>query len=378
MRSLESQPSARFRKDILRVGKWRVGEESWDVTPDTLQEIVRNFHLAKSRGCDCPLVMNHSSDVRDRAGKVSDLGMDGDVLWSEFEAAPEAVDVLKVPGVGVSVRVTEKWRDGLGNTYPLALEHLGIVNHPVVPGQGPFVELSLIQEGKSMFGFGKKRDLAEGEGGDSMPSASAATLDDLKPVVDRLVKAAAKAAGAKGVTLPDSVTDENFLAVLGVIADVLEGMVGGTEDEEKPSEAPSAESVASLDPSGMGMAEMANAIKGLKSLTLSLLAQKQSDAEAEKVTKLIAFRSEMDRLAKSGIPIEADTRKQLETVGAATGYDLSLLKPFQSIKPTVHTKSKTLALADGSEPEIEKGQRVPFSQQSAEEQAKKLKAFTGR
>ncbi|NDF13178.1 MAG: hypothetical protein EB060_10260, partial [Proteobacteria bacterium] len=146
-----------YRKDILRVGHWRVGQDDWHVTKDTLQEIAKNFESGRSRRLDCPVVWNHSNDVRDRIGMVESVAVEGDTLVANF-SIPEGVDEsLLVNSGGVSVEVRENFCDGLGNSYPIMLTHVGIVNHPVVPGQGEFKRLMSLDAIKKNEGQSKMR-----------------------------------------------------------------------------------------------------------------------------------------------------------------------------------------------------------------------------
>lgn len=364
----------------MRVGTWRVGDDEWPVDSETLHQIVENFSLAKERGCDCPVVFNHSSDVRDRCGLVHELATDGKTLWANAEITDDGVNVARKPGVGVSVRVTEGWTDGLGNPYDLFLEHLGIVSHPVVAGQGPFVQLSLISEGEPSMIFGKKtRSLAAGDT-TSTPTAAAATIDDLKPVLARIVKAAAKLSNTPGLdTAIENATDETLISTLNIVADVLAGMAGEekAEGETDTAATPTADSVAGMDPASMSYAQMSAAFPKLKAFAMSLVETQQQVAQAALISKQVEYRRELDRLSKAGV-IDIDGRNALTDVGAKSGYNMSLLKTFSDKVPAVHTKSKTLSLADGSEPAIETGQRKSFSQLSSEEREEKIKAFVGR
>lgn len=131
----------KFRKDILRVGKWNVDGTPWNVTRSTLHALASNFQLGRSRGLGFPIVWNHSNDARDRLGDVVKLSIEGDTLFAEVEVCR---DHEQVAAVGmVSVGISDSWQDGQGRRYSPMLVHLGVVNHPVVPNQGPFLALSI-------------------------------------------------------------------------------------------------------------------------------------------------------------------------------------------------------------------------------------------
>ena len=133
----------RFSKDILRIGKWHVGGKAWRVTRDVLARIVRSFDLAKQRGVRIPLVWDHDNSARARIGDVTGLALLGDTLMAEVDVADEdAGRKLATVANEVSVEVVEGWRDGQGHLYDWFLRHLGVVNHPVVAGQGAFKRLS--------------------------------------------------------------------------------------------------------------------------------------------------------------------------------------------------------------------------------------------
>lgn len=140
----------RYCKDLLSTGAWRVGRETWNVTRQTLATIVENFDRGRRLGLDCPLVWNHSDDARDRLGRVVGLSVFGNTLWGVVEVCDsvDAAQMLKVNQV--SVGCSDGWRDGYGNSYAGDfLVHVGVVNHPVVSGQGPFRSLGQLSQGET-------------------------------------------------------------------------------------------------------------------------------------------------------------------------------------------------------------------------------------
>lgn len=137
-----------YRKEVLKVGTWLIGEEEWNVDEETLEDLVKNFRLAKERGVEMPVVWNHSKDARDTIALIEDLHKDGEKLFVLFEAErQEDIERIGTSIKEVSPEVLSPWRDGLGNEYSIMLTHMGLVNHPVVAGQENFqIAMRLTQD----------------------------------------------------------------------------------------------------------------------------------------------------------------------------------------------------------------------------------------
>lgn len=355
----------RFKKDILRVGSWNVGGETWDVTADTLRELKSNFDAGKQRGIDCPVVWNHSNDARDRNGCVESLSIEGDSLVCEF-SVNDTEDAKKIVNSGgVSVQVREPFFDGLGNEYPLMLTHLGIVNHPVIPGQGPFRELSLsLDKGAKPMRYATRqlkladgkvksftRQLAEGDEAapdetvsDKAPeamteAAETPTLDEsqvsaLQDPIGKLLKA------AYGVDLPAGTNGENFIANLTNTISIAE-QITSPEKEEPAAPELDAMPVEQMSPEQL-------------SLALNLSRKREADRKAseEKQRELALQQSKVNYVTKldglvKDCKVLATAKASLTKAGEMSGWDLSLLDGFKS--PVLNTTSKTRALAGESD-----------------------------
>ncbi len=359
-----------YRKDILRVGRWRVGQEDWHVTDDTLREIADNFEAGKSRRLDCPVVWNHSNDVRDRIGKVESVEVDGGTLYAEFEI-PECVDEsILVNSGGVSVEVREGFTDGLGNEYPIMLTHVGVVNHPVVPNQGEFKRLMSIDantdKGSSKMRYatrhltinGKKqaftRQLAEGDAAapdevvtdappsqpTDYPALDQPQFDAIKGVIEKLLKR------SDSISLPEGMTPENAISMLVNFVTMLEQIKPSITDETPDSE------VDATPVDAMKKEDMQLAIQRYRDRE-----KKRAEAEEKQQQLAIAtaeqeFRSRVVKLASDG-KIPAAATESLLKAGKADGYKLSILDGFDSVKSTIKTKTLSNANvtpdADGKE-----------------------------
>jgi hypothetical protein len=344
-------------KDVLRVGEWKVGEKSWNVTHETLVQIARNFRDYRSRGGDCPLVWNHSNDSRDRLGDVEEVRVDGDRLLAVV-SVKSSDDLEQVRKVGkVSVSVAPEWTDGTGQTYREHLVHVGVVNHPVVPAQEPFIELSLFSQEKlnmsKRFALrgNKLRQLAVGEepvAGESVveevaagtvPTATDATDKDLTPLFRELFALL----GIPGIQLSESVNDSSLLSEVKILLNVAKGMKG-----EAPTDEPETVEQVEEMPVDGDYASVQAGLKLAKSRLLSIYRKQIDDAKASYVARL-------DQLRKAGA-MDDDARKRFESIGSQNAYDLSILKPFdrvaEGLGQSINTSSKIRNLAVGSEPSV--------------------------
>ena len=347
-----------YRKDILRVGRWRVGQEDWHVTDDTLREIADNFEAGKSRRLDCPVVWNHSNDVRDRIGKVESVEVDGGTLYAEFEI-PECVDEsILVNSGGVSVEVREGFTDGLGNEYPIMLTHVGVVNHPVVPNQGEFKRLMSIDantdKGSSKMRYatrhltinGKKqaftRQLAEGDAAapdetvsdappapaqpTDYPALDQAQFDAIKGVIEKLLKR------SDSIALPDGMTPENAISMLVNFVAMLE-QIKPSITEDTPDSEVDATPVEAMKKEDMQLAIQRYRDREKKRVEVEEKQRQMSLAVAEN-----EFRTRVAKLASEG-KIPAAVTESLLKAGKADGYKLSILDGFDAVPSTIKTKT---------------------------------------
>lgn len=264
IRRLEQEAGNVFEKAVLRVGRWTQGfrkdgtPDVWNVTPDTLDQIVRSFAIARANGADCPVQFNHENDPKNRCGSVVAVRREGEFLVARM-SIPNAKNaaIIEQEDLGTSVETHEPGFDGTGQTYPIRLTHVAVVNHPVCTGLGRFRRLSLFQDQDSgptpekgkvamkyahAFKGGKwtVRRLAEGEAPASgeFASDSATSPDGSSEPMDRLalikkfVGLAAKALQMPSAGLPDDTTEENLDDRLKLLLGVLEGLIEKQEQAD--------------------------------------------------------------------------------------------------------------------------------------------------
>lgn len=149
-RRLQEGPrSVRLVKDVLRIGRWKTGDDSvgfdefWNVTPAVLHDLSRNFHLARARGFRPTLQVTHNprSDD-DLLAYIDELKVLGDRLWMSAVVTPAQAEFLRSPSMLVSVRADPDWTDPKGFRYPVVLNHVAVTDRPCVTGQQPFRVLS--------------------------------------------------------------------------------------------------------------------------------------------------------------------------------------------------------------------------------------------
>lgn len=341
------------------------------MTKETLLQIQSNFAAARARGCDCPLVWDHSNKAKDRLGDVESVYVDGERLLAVVSIPSDAdrEQALKVNQVSVSV--APEWSDGMGNIYRDHLVHVGVVNHPVIPAQEPFrpVELSLLASSekpqmlKRFAIFGSKvRQLAVGEepaAGESVvqevasgtvPTATDATDKDLAPLFRELFDLL----GIPGIQLSDAANDQTLLSEVKILLNVARGMKGQSAPEPD-------ESMASVEavPVEGDYPSIQASLKRLKARCLSLM---KSDAE-RRTAELTARRVEFARKVDSLTHLSAEKKQRLLQIGERDSFDLSLLdvfaQPVVTPNPAVHTSSKVRNLANGGEPAVVPDKETP-------------------
>lgn len=312
----------RFKKDILRVGRWSVNGGVWEVDAQTLQQIVAQFSLAKSRGVTVPVVWDHSESARDKIGEVLSLETDGQILWAAIAASDQdAAKRLSTVNDEVSVEIRENWRDGMGNVYPLMLTHVGVVNLPVVPGQQPFVRFSL-DEGATAMAQTHNKTIRLQTDDDGESDGMIAVSE----VADMLRKA--------GVPIPSEVKTVSELKVA----------VAALLGEEKPADSAPADAPPVMD---MGAVNQ-----------MSLAALRRWAAGAVKqfaIQQKEAFDARLKSLLDSG-KISQPIADGLRQAGEETRHSLSLLAPFDAVEPApLKTTSRVRQLATGAPPKIGDG-----------------------
>lgn len=358
-----------FEKDILSCGTWEGGDcPRWNVTTDVLDGIVNSFRLQKSRGIRIPLVYEHANQARDRVGEIDELWRDNCRLMARCWAAKED-DVRHLQQVSpeVSVGVEENWKDGEGNVYPIAIEHVAIVNNPVCHGQGPFRRLSLKQsstEGKTMKEKFVKRTIRRllADGGVVTETADVAVEDttpqdgDTTIAVTEVVSMIGK---YFGVDLPKDVDTAKELRL------VLETMMSGSPDESE-SDA-TQEMVESMPVDSMSPAMLKLSLNTLRKRYSALNKEVATRRELDLSRAKDEYSEVLDEACTSGA-ITAAVREELMEVGKSVGYKLSLVNHLKNAQPgqSLQMGSKTRHLRNGKAPEMQ-GQKQPPSNERIQE-----------
>lgn len=148
----------RLVKDVLPVGRWKVGINPdgsfafWNVDEATLRRLAESHHAARSRGVAMNLTKSHG-DVRtgmvptdELIAPVDQLIVEGGRLWASVYVTPAQAAYLQNPACKVSPCVHDGWSDGGGHVYDSRMIHVAVTDNPVVPGQGPFLTLANRQQ----------------------------------------------------------------------------------------------------------------------------------------------------------------------------------------------------------------------------------------
>ena len=314
----DANRSERVVKDILRVGKWKVGYDDrgnptyWDVTPQVLSQIVNDFNAMKANGVEPNLGKTHGDDnllihPDDLIAPIDELRIDGDTLWMASYVTPEEKRYLENPARKVSVGVIPNHADGTGKTYKLYLTHVAVTDRPVVAGQAPFMALA-------------------DAGGGSMDFAA-------------LVEAINGLLEANGMgKLPEDVTEVNIVDVLkGVQTAMGKTAPAETETPEMPAEP-------GLDMAGLPPA-MADLIRKQND-QIKQLSDRVAAADAEKVQiQRAAFAAKAADLQTAGVAKSVIDGK-IALADRLKCYDVALL---DGLKPTLNVGGGVARkLADGT------------------------------
>lgn len=279
----------RLIKDVLRVGTWCTGLDEydeptfWHVTPKDLKHLANRFNEHAMCGIRHNLCWGHGdpytleTDDRDTIADLAQAAVIGDTLYTaSWITDPDDYRDLKKVDRQVSVRVRRNWRDGRGKVWPGdSLLHVAVCDHPVMDGQGPFIDLSIEER---IMPLGKRRrrndrrrgqrssfrDLQNedeegddtGDGGDdggdgadgggtsesdndlteaidaSPPGTTVVPLDDTVKKINRLLP--------DGIDIPQdgpaAVTEQNFNEQLEIVVAIAEGTGAIPTEGEKEAE----------------------------------------------------------------------------------------------------------------------------------------------
>jgi len=149
---LESQFTAssprRFRKDVLRVGRWKhpITGQDVEITPLRLQRLAgatRAFLRTQDRRA-LPFQDGHCWDSMKTLGWWDSFHVDGDRLVGEVDVTDTAARRKIIEGSlrSVSVRIDSDVKDSAGTSYEEVISHVAATPAPVIDGQQDFVALA--------------------------------------------------------------------------------------------------------------------------------------------------------------------------------------------------------------------------------------------
>ena len=332
-------PLTRVVKDVLPVGKWKIGHDAndqpvmWDVTRDQLELMRDTFSLAQSRGHAMNLTKSHGDaetlivPTDDLISPLDQVVVENDVLWISSYVTPEVAEKLQNAAMKVSPGVTTRFEDGHANKYPLMLYHVAVTDQPTVTNQGRFLALS--------------NSLPKG--GNAMDEA---TLELFRQIFTY-----------EGTPLPETVTTKNAAEILPILVAQL---VGGEVEDEDASEGDGdtgAETPA--DSEGNAGDDLATATMSNKVLAAVEKLGKTLNARIDAIEnggRKATFEARSAALAESGV-ITVAKAIQLNNTAARHGYDLSLLSLFEGGKKAVPMGRSSARMSNAAAPQVNGGEK---------------------
>lgn len=356
----------RVVKDILRTGRWHIGYENdgskiyWTVTPETLTALEKRFREHRDLGIRHPLCWGHGDpftkivDARDCIADIDQVLVAGNTLWGTFYVPEAQAKDLQTKPRHVSVRVWPKWTDGRGRDWDMSLLHVAVVDHAVMDGQGPFVEMKLKQKPKGKVNM-------------------AVTFDTLVAGINQLLPG--------DMELPTdgegAVTEENFDQAFAMVLSLVgkgeeeetePAPVGGSEIEGGGLEEMPAE--LSTTAAGKWLAGFAAEIrKGMADLSTSV----KTVASGAAKNRQAAFTTRLNELATEG-RVKAKHIDGLMSQGRAMGWDLSILEPFGDVAPSIDMSNTAKAKAKAKPPAIPKSADAEPTQEDIDRMARSMGA----
>jgi hypothetical protein len=147
----------KFRKAILKTGKYHSPDGVVDVTSDRLRHFAGEFSRMKAAGQVVPIDWDHPTAVDDMPLSLEDFerhsAVKGIGRLEDFRLAddgqsatifldvrtPRAVEAAENNTCFVSPVITAEWQDGSENRYSDCITYVDFVHHPVDHSQGDFL-----------------------------------------------------------------------------------------------------------------------------------------------------------------------------------------------------------------------------------------------
>ena len=150
---------SKFRKAILKPGRYHSPDGVVDVTPARLRHWEKQFRQMSKARQVVPIDWDHAESQSDlqpltmdayerrrsaqnTIGHLADFRVNADGTAAEITLdlrTDKAVEAASKNTVYVSPVLFPEWKDGAGNTYQDCITHVDMVNHPVDHSQTPFV-----------------------------------------------------------------------------------------------------------------------------------------------------------------------------------------------------------------------------------------------
>ncbi len=351
------QQMTRLVKDVLRVGKWKVGVDQngnpnlWDADHATLHALANAHQQAAARGVAMNLAKSHGNlatgivPTDELIAPVDEVIVENGVLWASCYVTPEQARYLSNAACKVSPGIFHNWLDGAGNKYAMKMLHIAVTDNPVIPGQGPFVPMANQQQQQK----GKTMDFA-------------ALVEQINALLERV---------QPGLSLPDDVSEETINLTLNVLVSALGGPAADTEPN-----APGGGTEGEQPPVGLGMNNPASGRNGQSprndappawatALIGQVKALSNSFATLQSGQAATAQKTYTDRviaLCNAGMPAREGQR--LTTLGRQYNWDLSLLPAAaEDVPGKINTGSRAKALSNPNPPKIDGEREKPTDEE---------------
>lgn len=244
------QPVRRFRKELIRSGKYVKAADKLEfvVTPELLQHWSATFSRMKSAGVRVPVPVGHTEDAEKNRGWCVDMFVEGESLIGAIDLVGE--DGIKLAGRSdVSIYCPVTLVDGHGTTYQRPITHVALCTDPVIPGLSGFFPIAASATHKTVILRLERTATMP----DSAPAASAA----VPPVEPSKPSEAVKASFKQAVmaVLDDTKLDE--ATMIAKVKDIIKamgkavGLLDGKADDAVTDAAGDASVAASRKPDPM-------------------------------------------------------------------------------------------------------------------------------
>lgn len=135
------QPIHRFRKELIRVGKYLVAGQSFEVDQNSIQNFEKQFAAMQKNGVRVYVPEGHTNDPSKNRGWVDKMFVEGESLIAEMSLVGEAKNLVDTNDV--SIFALGSWSDGKGNKYSWPILHVAITPAPRIPGMRKFEKIQL-------------------------------------------------------------------------------------------------------------------------------------------------------------------------------------------------------------------------------------------